>query len=44
VFVLRQWTTFAVLLAAFVGLSAGVYWYWFRHLRTDETARVGQSG
>ncbi|MFM9025311.1 MAG: sodium:solute symporter family transporter, partial [Planctomycetaceae bacterium] len=44
VFVLRQWATFAVLLAAFVGLSAGVYWYWFRHLRTDETARVAQSG
>jgi hypothetical protein len=20
-------------------LSAGVYWFWFRHLRTDETAR-----
>jgi hypothetical protein len=38
VFVLRQWSTFAALLAAFVVLSAGVYWFWFRHLRTDETA------
>jgi len=39
VFVLRQWSTFAALLVAFVFLSAGVYWFWFRHLRTDETAR-----
>jgi hypothetical protein len=39
VFVLRQWSTFAALLAAFAVLSAGVYWFWFRHLRTDETAR-----
>jgi SSS family solute:Na+ symporter len=48
VFVLRQWSVFAVLLAAFAGLSAGVYWFWFRHLRTDETAteaaRVSQAG
>jgi Na+/proline symporter len=40
VFVLRKWDAFAVLLAAFVVLSAGVYWFWFRHLRTDETAKV----
>ena len=38
VFVLRQWSTFACLLALFIALSAGVYWFWFRHLRTDETA------
>jgi hypothetical protein len=24
-------------------LSAGVYWFWFRHLRTDETAREAAS-
>jgi len=39
VFVLRQWSVFAGLLTAFVVLSAGVYWFWFRHLGTDETAR-----
>ena len=44
VFVLRQWSTFAGLAVVFVGLSAGVYWFWFRHLRTDETARAAQSG
>jgi SSS family solute:Na+ symporter len=43
VFVLRQWSTFAALFVAFVGLSAGVYWFWFRHLRTDETARGAAS-
>ena len=44
VFVLRQWSTFMVLLAVFGVLSAGVYWFWFRHLATDETARVHQAG
>ena len=43
VFVLRQWATFAALLAVFAVLSAGVYWFWFRHLRTDETAREAAS-
>ena len=42
VFVLRQWTAFTALLAIFVVLSGGVYWFWFRHLDTDETA--GRSG
>ncbi|NBO38947.1 hypothetical protein EBU99_10235, partial [bacterium] len=32
VFVLRQWNTFACLALLFVALSAGLYWFWFRHL------------
>lgn len=40
VFVLRQWSVFAGLLLAFVALSAGVYWFWFRHLETSEKAEA----
>ncbi|NBX16439.1 MAG: sodium:solute symporter, partial [Proteobacteria bacterium] len=40
VFVLRQWSVFAGLLLAFVALSAGVYWFWFRHLATSEKAEA----
>jgi hypothetical protein len=38
--VLRKWDAFAGLLVALAVLSAGLYWFWFRHLRTDETAKV----
>ena len=48
VFVLRQWSVFAGLLLAFAALSAGVYWFWFRHLaateKSQELAQVQQEG
>ncbi|MEN9825732.1 MAG: hypothetical protein RI953_1477 [Pseudomonadota bacterium] len=48
VVVLRQWGSFAALLLAFVGLSAGLYWFWFRHLSATEalrsSANLGQDG
>ncbi|NBW82373.1 sodium:solute symporter, partial [bacterium] len=48
VVVLRQWNSFAGLLIGFIGLSAGLYWYWFRHLSATEvlrsSANLGQDG
>lgn len=41
VFVLRQWSTLAALLVLFIGLSAGLYWYWFRHLAVGEALPSG---
>lgn len=36
VFVLRQWDTLAALTVLFIGLSSGLYWFWFRHLKAVE--------
>ncbi len=37
IFVLRQWSVFVALLTALAGLTAGLYWFWFRHLADGDT-------
>jgi hypothetical protein len=43
VVVLKRWDSFAGLLAVFVVLSAGLYWFWFRHLAESTISELNAS-
>jgi hypothetical protein len=43
VVVLKKWDSVAGLLALFVVLSAGLYWFWFRHLAESPATQLSPS-
>jgi SSS family transporter len=43
VVVLKRWDSVAGLLALFVVLSAGLYWFWFRHLAESTVSELNES-